>query len=86
MDIYDEVDKTYRDLKNNSSREYESICPTVERVDDVVLGDVPSTPADTQYEAIMEELHYWGVIWDVQALIRKYGIIQVTKDIHANPS
>lgn len=76
MDTYDEVDKTYRDMKNNSSREYESVCPTVERE-----GDITDTKADEQYVALMEELHYWGVIWDVQKLITKFGWEQVKKDI-----
>lgn len=81
MDTYDQVDKTYRDMKNNSSREYEKVCPTVERVDDCIFGDVPSTPADDYYKEVMEELHYWSAIWSIQEVIKKYGWEQIKKDI-----
>ena len=73
LDTYDEVDKTYRDMKNNSSREYDSICPTVERVGDCSIDDVPSTPAEEYYKEVMEELNYWSAIWSIQEVIKKHG-------------
>lgn len=76
MDTYDEVDKTYRDMKNSSSREYESVCPTVEREE-----DIPDNTSEERNKEVMEELHYWGVIWDVQSLIKQYGWEVVKKDI-----